>query len=106
MDKLYTVSFSKVLVETIGHDEAHNWKGFQFDNVEVNGEKMSVFFCKNEKGMFVIAGKLRKGAAHRSCGRWHSGNLYYDIYFRKNFRNSKEGNEFYKSVKNTMTINF
>lgn len=98
MEKLYTVGWYKVYSETVGYNT------FEFDNVNVNGEMMKVYFCKNEKGMFVIAGKYRKGAAYRSCGHWHSGRGYIDVYFRKNFRTREEGNEFYKKVKNTRAI--
>lgn len=100
MEKLYTVRHHKVFDETIGNDAEHNFKGFEFRGIYVYGEKMDVFFCQNEKGIFVIAGKSWKGQAHRGADhRWHSGNLYYDIYFRKNFRTKEEGNEFYRKVK-------
>jgi len=104
MEMLYTISFHKVFSETIGNDQEHKYKAFEFENVDVKGEKMDVFFCKNEKGIFVIAGKYRRGSAYRSCGHWHGGKGYYDIYFRKNFRNNAEGNEFYKKVKSTLAI--
>lgn len=104
MKELYTVSFSKVFEETIGNDAEHKWQGFKFKNVSVDGKKMDVFFCKNEKGMFVIAGTYVKGAAYRSCGHWHSGKGFYKVYFRKNFRTREEGNDFYKKVKTTMEI--
>lgn len=105
MDKLYTIGFSKLLDQTVGFDSAHKYNMFRFKNVDVQGEKMDVFFCHNDKGIFVIAGKYWSGGAHRNaCGRWSSGNSYYDIYFRKNFRNKEEGNSFYLRVKRTMAI--
>ena len=100
MEKLYTVNSSKVFNETIGNDTEHHFKGFEFNDIYVFGEKMHVFFCQNEKGIFVIAGKTRKGPAYRGADpRWHSGKLYYDIYYRKNFKDKEEGNKFYKEVK-------
>ena len=104
MKELYTIGYFKLRNELIGNDAEHKFNAFEIRDVNVNGEKMDVFFCKNEKGMFVVAGIYGKGAAYRSCGHWHSGNSYYTIYFRKNFRTREEGNEFYKKVKATMTI--
>ena len=104
MNALYKISHSKLFNETIGNDAAHKWNAFKIENVNVNGEKMDVFFCKNESGMFVVAGTFEKGTAYRSCGHWHSGKLYCNIYFRKNFSTKEEGNEFYKKVKVTMAI--
>lgn len=104
MKKLYTIGFHKLIHQVIGWDAEHHFRPFEIKNVDMQGEKMTVFFCENEKGIFVVAGKSRKGAAYRCCGHWHSGNLYYDIYFRKNFRTNAEGNAFYKQVKSTMSI--
>lgn len=104
MNLIYTVSQYKVFSETIGNDDAHGFNAFEIENVSVNGEKMTVYFCRNEKGMFAIAGCYRKGPAYRSCGHWHSGRGYCDVYFRKNFKNRDEGNAFYKEVKRTLTI--
>ncbi len=94
MKKLYTVSFYKAFKET----------SKELKNVNVNGEKMNVLFCKNDKGIFVIACKYRKEAPYKSCGHWHGGNSYYDVYFRKNFKSREEGNAFYMKVKTTRTI--
>ena len=100
MERLYTVNTSKVFDETIGNDAEHHFKGFEFKDITVFGEKMNVYFCQNEKYMFVIAGTHRKGPAHRGADhRWHSGTLYLDVYFRKNFKTKEEGNTFYKKVK-------
>lgn len=104
MEKLYTIGFFKLYNETIGNDEAHGYNAFELRDVNVLGTQMNVYFCKNEKGMFVVAGIYRKGAAYRSCGHWSSGNSYVDIYFRKNFKTKEEGNEFYKRVKQTKMI--
>lgn len=104
MNELYKISSSKLFCETIGNDRAHNWNAFSFENINVKGEKMDVFFCKNEKGMFVVAGMFEKGSAYHACGHWHSGKRYYKIYFRRNFSTKEEGNEFYKRVKATMVI--
>jgi len=104
MEKLYTIGFTKLFLETIGNDAAHEYKAFKLEDINVLGTKMDVYFCKNEKGMFVVAGTYRKGAAYKACGHWHSGNSYVDVYFRKNFRTKEEGNEFYKKVKKTGVI--
>lgn len=105
MKELYTIRHYKLWDQTIGNDEAHGYKPFEFEDIDVNGTNMKVYFCSNEKHeMFVVAGTYRKGHAYRSCGRWHSGELYFDVYFRKNFRTREEGNEFYKKVKQTRAI--
>ena len=101
MKPIYTIGCYKLWHKTIGF---YKTNAFNFENVNVNGENMSVFFCKDEKGMFVVAGKYRKGRAHYSCGHWHSADGFYDIYFRKNFRTKEDGNTFYKKVKTTMKI--
>ena len=104
-EKLYTISFDKVFDQMITkRDAAGIPKFFYIDGVDVHGEKMKVAFCKSEKGYYAIAGKVWKGNAFK-CGRhWHSGRLFYDIYYRKYFRNSSEGNAFYTQVKTTMRI--
>ena len=94
MTMLYTIGYYKAFKETLA----------KIEDVNVNGENMQVLFCKNEKGIFAIACKYRKGAPHRSCGHWHSGDSYYDIYFRKNFKTKEEGNNFFKKVKETKMI--
>ncbi len=105
MKLLYTVGTTKLHDETIGGDKAHDYKIFEFYDINVMGNKMYVSFCRNEKGMFVIAGTFRRGAPRRSCDhRWHRGDLYLDVYFRKNFRTREEGNAFYKKVKQTRAI--
>ena len=104
MEKLYTVKYVKVFNEVIGNDEEHGYKPFVIGKVDVCGKKMDVFFCENDKGIFVIAGVFRKGSPTRSCGHWHSGTLYVDVYFRKNFSKREDGNRFYKSVKTSMRI--
>lgn len=65
---------------------------------------MDVFFCEGEKGLFVIAGKYRSTKPRRVMGRYCSGNSYYDVFFRKNFKTREEGNEFFKRVKANKTI--
>lgn len=91
---LYTVGYTKACDETVK----------KIKNVNVNGEIMDVLFCKNDKGIFVIGCKFRKGSPYRSCGHWHSGNCNYDVYFRKNFISAEDGNNFYKKVKSTNAI--
>lgn len=97
MEMLYTISHWKLFQES-------NQMKNKIEDVIVNGEPLDVFFCKNDKGMFVVAGKYRKTAPYRSCGHWHSGDSFYDIYFRKNFKTRDEGNAFYLQVKNTKRI--
>lgn len=97
MEMLYTIGFFKLC------GQSNNMKHVIRD-VSLNGELVNVIFCENEKGAFVVAGKYRKTAPHRSCGRWHSGDSYYDIFFRKNFIGRDEGNRFYKEVKATKEI--
>ena len=105
MEILYTIKKHKVFYETIGNDAEHNYKGFEFKNICVYNKMMNVYFCQNEKYMFVIAGILRKAPARRGADhRWHSGTLYLDVYFRKNFRTKEEGNAFYKMVKTRKEI--
>lgn len=99
MKELYTVGFYKVLDETVGNDLEHHFNSFEFKGVKVNGEKMDVYFCKNEKGIFVVAGKFGYVG---SC--WARRKPVYHIYFRKNFKTKEEGNAFYKRVKATMSI--
>ena len=100
MDKLYTIGFYK-LFDDVG---AKNWHKCRVRNVDVCGEMMDVFFCKNEKGIFAIATKSTRSGAHFSCGHWHSGEPKYDVYFRKDFASREEGNEFYLNLRRTMTI--
>jgi hypothetical protein len=103
MEPIYTIGWYKLWDECIGNDEAHRWKAFIIENVDVGGEKMNAYFCRNDKGMFVVAGKTRKWKAHRNANhRWSSGELYVDVYARKNFRTRVDGNEFYKTIKDTM----
>ena len=94
MKLLYTVGYYKAFRETVK----------ELKDVNINGEKMKVLFCKNDKGFFVIGCKYRKDAPHRSCGHWHSGDSYYDVYFRKNFSSAEDGNNFYKKIKSTKAI--
>jgi hypothetical protein len=89
MEKLYTISYSKMFDK----------RKAEIENVMFNGEKMNVMFCEDEKGIYAVACKYRKTAPRRACGHWHSGSSYYDVYFRKNFYNREQGNEFYKAVK-------
>lgn len=91
---IYRVSHSKVFKETIK----------ELEDISVNGEKMNVFFCKNEKGIFVIAGLYDRYSPSRSGGHWSRGGAYYDIYFRKNFRTKEEGNAFYLKVLSLKSI--
>lgn len=97
MEMLYTISHWNLFKQS---NEMRN----KIESVMVNGEPLDVFFCQNDKGLFVVAGKYRKTAPYRSCGHWHSGDSYYDLYFRKNFRGREEGNEFFKRVKATKRI--
>ena len=97
MRMLYTISLSKLCEQSIG------WK-YCIEDVDVDGEKMKVFFCRTRKGIFAVAGKYRSTGPYRSGGHWHSSRGYYDIYFRKRFDTPAEGNAFYLSVKRTKTI--
>lgn len=97
MKVLYTIGFSKLCEQSLGNR-------YIIENVNVDGEKMNVFFCKTEKGIFAVAGKYRNSGPYRSCGHWHSGRAFYDIYWRKHFRTPAEGNAFYLGVKRTRTI--
>lgn len=98
MTMLYTISHWKLFKQS---NDMRN----KIEGVIVNGELLDVFFCKNDQGMlYVVAGKYRKTAPYRSCGHWHSGDSFYDIYFRKNFKTRDEGNEFFKRVKATNRI--
>lgn len=94
LEKLYTVSFSKVF----------NERKAEIESVTVHGEIMDVIFCEGEKGLFVIAGKFRKSGPRRVMGRYCGGRAYYDVFFRKNFKTREEGNEFFKRVKANKTI--
>lgn len=93
IEKLYTISFNKLCDQSVGVLK------YRIENVLVDNEKMDVFFCKSDKGPFVVAGKYRSTGPYRSCGHWHSSRGYYDIYFRKDFKTPEEGNAFYMDVK-------
>lgn len=89
-------------IYTIGFFKAFDQIKAEVDDVMVNGEVMDVKFCIDDKGrMFAMVCKYRKTGPYRSCGHWHSGKSFYDVYIRKNFRNRDEGNEFFKKVKAT-----
>jgi hypothetical protein len=92
--ELYTIGFYKLFKKTRA----------KLEGVYYKGQQMNAFFCEDEKGIYVIAGIYGKTAAHRSCGRWHSGDPYYKVYFRRGFRTREDGNEYYKALKATMEI--
>ncbi len=104
MEKLYTIKYSTLLDKMAGFDEEHNYKKFVLEKVLVKGKRMDVFFCHDERGMYAVAGECWKGGPSRTSGRWVSGTMYYDIYYRKNFRTKDEGNRFYRQVRATGKI--
>lgn len=89
MKELYTVSCYKVF----GAEKAC------IRDMSYKGEQMDAIFCEDEKGCFVIFAKYRKTAPYRSCGHWHSGRGFFDVYYRKNFLTREEGNSFYCKLK-------
>ena len=93
MEKLYTIGFHKL----------YDRQKAEVRGVRINDQIMDMFFCQEEGLIYVIAGLCKKGAAYRGADcRWHSGKLYYDIFYRRNFRSKSEGNQFYLQVKKTM----
>ena len=89
MKELYTISCFKVF----------NAEKACIENVNYKGEQMDAIFCESENGCFVIFAKYRKTAPYRSCGRYHSGKGFFDVYYRKNFLTREEGNSFYRNLK-------
>ena len=106
MERLYTIRYSKLCFQTIGYDKEHDFRAFKLQNVRVYGSLMDMFFCRDDNNkIFVVAGTFRRTGPRRGADhRYHSGESYYDIYFRKNFKSSQEGNEFYKIIKRTMEV--
>ena len=106
MEQLYTIRASKLYFQTIGIDRAPDYKPFKLVAVNVYGQLMDMFFCRDDKGrIFVVAGTSRRTGPRRGADhRYHSGETYYDIYFRKNFKTAQEGNNFYKMVKTTKEV--
>lgn len=94
MEKLYTIGYYKACDEVVR----------ELVDVNINGEKMKLWFCKNEKGMFVIGCKYRRTGPSYSCGHFHRGTPLLDVYFRKNFHSKEEGNAFYKTAKEKMAV--
>lgn len=88
----------------MGNDAEHKYNAFILYNVRVYGQRMHVYFCKNEKGIYAVAGKIRNGKPSRGMGFRYTSTEYLDVYYRINFRNADEGNTFYKKVKTNMSI--
>jgi len=100
MQKLYSVGMAKLCRE----------KKKEIKNVFYQGERMTAFFCENDKGRFVIAGQARKcmtgsvGFGNRQ--RAPKIKTLYDIYYRKMFKSTEEGNTFYKMLNSDHVIHF
>ena len=104
IERKYTIRHYKLMKEVMGNDAEHNYNYFIIDNVKVYGQRMDVYFCKNEKGIYAVAGKRRTGRPSRGMGFRYTSTEYLDVYYRINFRNADEGNAFYKKVKTNMYI--
>lgn len=89
---------------SISFNKLYDQRKAEIRGVFFAGEKMEAYFCQSEKGMRVLVGKWRKTAPYRSCGHWHSGRLFLDVYFSKWFRNKEEGNEYFKGVKSDKQV--
>ena len=106
---LYTIGATKakeqmksrahIIGRAEGTRENGDWYYYIWFGVDDKGRKYMVLADK-------VEGSYWRGA-HRSCGHWHSGGTqtytkYWNIYLRKNFKDTEEANRYWTIVNNNM----